>query len=130
MIGIPWQLGQWRVFEVQLPGRPDRTRHFAGYSVALRAPKIAGPIVEFDLSTKRGTDETGGVFALIGVSRASADVDKEWDAWVRRTGATAVKDVSKDVNKAWVTYPGSEVVDWRQHEHARLAPAVKRSATM
>ena len=116
MIGIPWQLGQWRVLEVQLPGRPARTRHFAGYSVALRAPKIAGPIVEFDLSTKRGTDETGGVFALIGVPRASADVDKEWNAWVRRMGATAVKDITKDVNKMLVLYPGSEVVGWRQRE--------------
>lgn len=33
-------MSQWRVFEVQLPGRPDRTRHFAGYSLALRVPKI------------------------------------------------------------------------------------------
>lgn len=121
MIGIPWQLSQWRVFEVQLPGRPDRTRHFAGYSLALRAPKIAGPIVEFDLSTQRGIDDTGGVFALIGVSRASAIVDKEWDAWVRRVGATAVKDISKVVNKALVLYPGSELIDWSDKPFASPA---------
>ena len=114
MIGIPWQLSQWRVFEVNLPGRTDRTRHFAGYSVALRVPKVAGPIVEFDPAMKRGTDDSGRVFVLIGVSRGSADVDKEWDAWVCRTGATVVKDVSKDVNKVLVLYPGSGVVDWRQ----------------
>ena len=121
MIGIPWQLSQWRVFEVQLPGRPDRTRHFAGYSVALRVPKVAGPIVEFDLALQRGTDDTGRVFALIAASRGSAVVDKEWDAWVRRVGATAVKDISKDVNKALVLYPGLELIDWREKPFASSA---------
>lgn len=118
MIGIPWQLSQWRVFEVNLPGRTDRTRHFAGYSVALRVPKVAGPIVEFHPAMKRGTDDTGRVFALIGVSRGSADVDKAWDAWVRRVGATEVQDVSRAVTRSLVLYPGSELVDWRQSESA------------
>jgi hypothetical protein len=118
MIGIAWQLSQWRVYEVSLPGRTDRTRHFAGYSLALRVPKISGPIAQFDPAKKRGADESDNVFALIGVSRDSTDVEHAWALWVKQTGATVVRDVSKEVTRTLVLYPDAQPFDWRQHMRA------------
>lgn len=113
-VGIPWQLTQWKIFEVALPSRKDKTRHFAGYSPALRVPKITGPIAQFDPIKKRGIDESGKEFALIGLSRVSADVEPAWKAWVVARGAQGVKDISRDVTKMLILHPGAEPIDWRE----------------
>ena len=111
-VGIPWQLTQWKIFEVTLPGRTDRTRHFAGYSLALRVPKITGPIAQLDPLKKRGLDESGNEFALIGLSRVSTDVGPAWQAWVAAQKAQDVRDISRDVTKLLILHPGSEPIDW------------------
>lgn len=113
-VGIPWQLSQWKIFEVALPGRTDRTRHFAGYSLALRVPKITGPIAQFDPTKKRGVDERGNEFALIGLSRVSTDVEPAWLAWVADQHARDVKDISRDVTKMLILHSGAEPIDWRE----------------
>lgn len=112
-VGIPYQLTRWKIFEVRLQGHPGRTRHIAGFSFALRAPKITGPIVEFDLAKRRGTDEDGRQFSLIGLSRVSADVEPAWQTWVSQNQAHGVKDVSREVTKLLITLPGTEL-DWRE----------------
>jgi hypothetical protein len=112
-VGIPYQLTQWKIFEVRLQGHPGKTRHIAGFSFALRVPRITGPIVEFDLAKRRGTDESGRQFSLIGLSRASADVEPAWQTWVSQNQAQDVKDVSREVTKLLITLPGTEL-DWRE----------------
>lgn len=113
-IGIPYEMTAWKIFEVKLPGRTDRTRHFAGFSFALRAPKITGPIVEFDLARRRGTDEVGRKFSLIGLSKVSTDVEPAWQMWVTQNHAVDVRDVSREVTKLLITFLGTEVVNWRE----------------
>jgi hypothetical protein len=113
-VGIPWQLTQWKIFEVTLPGRPDRTRHFAGYSVALRVPKITGPIGHFDPTKKLGVDETGNEFALVGLSRVSTEVEPAWQAWVAVHGAQAVRDISREIAKLLILHPDSVPIDWTE----------------
>jgi len=113
-VGIPWQISQWKIFEVTLPGRTDRTRHFAGYSLALRVPKITGPIGQFDPTKKRGLDENGNEFALIGLSRVSTDVEPAWQAWVAAQKAQDVRDISRDVTKMLILHSGAERIDWRE----------------
>ena len=89
-------------------------RHFAGYSLALRVPKIAGPIVEFDLTKKRGLDESGNEFLLVGLSRVSIDVEPAWKAWVAAQTAQDVRDISRDVTKMLILHPSAEPMDWRE----------------
>lgn len=109
-----WQLSRWQVFEVQLPGRAERTRHFAGYSLALRVSKITLPIIELDPRTRRGTDETGEIYALIGRSRVDEGVAWSWKNWAEGHEAADVLKISKAVTKALVQHPDCAPFKWRR----------------
>lgn len=116
MIGIAWQLSHWRFFELQLPGRGDRTRHCIGYSLALRVPKISAPLVELDPASKHGTDDLGNVFEFIGVSRAHDDVAREWDIWIARNQAHDVVPFTNATTARKVQGPPTLSVNWKHHE--------------
>lgn len=57
----------WRFFEIQFPQKPNRTRHFVGYSVHDRAGQVSSAIQQFDSKTMRGITESGRVYQLLGL---------------------------------------------------------------
>jgi hypothetical protein len=85
---VTWQLSRWRVYEVQLPGRKQRTTHFAGHSLALRVSKVTPPIVAFDPDTNCGTAEDGEIYQLLGRSRFNLNVEWTWKNWATKHLAT------------------------------------------
>ena len=57
-------LVDWHVFEVKLPSRAERTRHFAGQNITDREGRTSSAIETFDAATSRGTTESGRVYEL------------------------------------------------------------------
>lgn len=92
-------LTDWHVFEVQLPGRTDRTRHFAGQNATDIEGRASSAIVRLDAVTRKGITSSGRVYELLGGTGFTSDGQYTWNAWKRINGATDVVDVSPEILK-------------------------------
>ena len=89
----------WHVFEVKLPDRTERTRHFAGTTAREGHGKVSTPIVEFDPATWRGVTESGRVYQLENSAGLDINVTLAWDAWIRVHAATDLVDVTAEIKE-------------------------------
>ena len=90
-------LMDWHVFEVQLPSRNERTRHFAGQNVTDNEGRASSAIVTFDPETGRGVTESGRVYQLQGRTGFTGDGQYTWDRWKSINSATNVLDVTAEI---------------------------------
>ena len=92
----------WQIFEVQFPQKPNRTRHFVGFSVRERAGQVSSAIQQFDPQTMRGVTESGRVYQLQGPPGWDADADHTWRRWKSICGITNEVEVtgSIELNRA------------------------------
>ena len=90
-------LTDWAVFELQLPGNPGRTRHFAGYNVTDREGRASSAIREFDPGTWRGVTDSGRVYGLRGQPGLTSDGQYVWHQWLSIHGVTDAVDVTNDL---------------------------------
>ena len=90
-------LRQWQIFEVQFPQKPNRTRHFVGYSVDDRAGQVSSAIQKFDPKTMRGVTESGRVYQLLGLPGWNADAEHTWRRWKSICSVTGEVDVTGSV---------------------------------
>ena len=90
-------LRQWQVFEVQLPHKPGRTRHFVGYSVQAQAGQVSSAIERFDPTTMRGVTQSGRVYRLLGRPGCNADAEHTWRRWKSICGIADAVDVTGSV---------------------------------
>jgi len=93
-------LSDWQVFEVQRPGRPMRTRHFAGYNVTDREGRASSAIVTFDVATGRGVTVSGRVYELRGRTGFNADGEYVWHRWLSINSAEDVVDVTAEIKSS------------------------------
>ena len=87
----------WHVFEVQLPNRTQRTRHFAGQNISDCEGRTSSAIVTFDLKTGRGTTESGRVYQLQGKTGFTDDGEYTWNRWKSINSVTDVVDVTAEI---------------------------------
>ena len=90
-------LRQWQIFEVQFPQKPNRTRHFVGYSVHDRAGQVSSEIKQFDPKTMRGVTESGRVYQLLGLPGWNADAEHTWRRWKSICSVTSEVDVTGSI---------------------------------
>jgi hypothetical protein len=88
---------QWQIFEVQLPKKPNKTRHFVGYSVGGHAGQVSSPIQKFDPKTMRGVTESGRVYQLQGSPGWDANADYTWRRWKSIWGITSEVDFTGNI---------------------------------
>lgn len=89
----------WRVFELQLPDRPFRTRHFCGTKAQDGHGKASTAIVKFDPPDKRGYTESGRQYLLIDSPGLDINADFAWASFVSVNRAQAVVDVTPEILK-------------------------------
>lgn len=92
-------LTDWHVFEVQLPNRNQRTRHFAGQNVADIEGRASSAILTFDPETGRGITESGRVYQLQGRTDFTGDGEYTWGRWKSINSATDVANVTAEIKK-------------------------------
>ena len=92
-------LTDWNVFEVQLPARNERTRHFAGQNVTDGEGRASSAIVTFDPVTGRGLTESGRVYQLQGRTGFTGDGEYTWHHWRSINAVTEVVDVTLEIKK-------------------------------
>lgn len=92
-------LTDWHVFEVQLPGRPERTRHFAGQNITDHEGRASSAIVTFDPEAGRGVTESGRVYQLQGSTGFTGDGEYTWNRWMRINSVTGVVDVTAEIKR-------------------------------
>ena len=90
-------LTDWHVFEVKLPGRTERSRHFAGQNITDREGRASSAIETFDAATSRGTTESGRVYELRGSTGFTGDGEYTWNRWKKINSVTDVVDVTAEV---------------------------------
>ena len=89
----------WHVFEVQLPGRHERTRHFAGQNMHDFEGRTSSAIETFDAATSRGTTESGRIYELRGSTGFSGDGEFTWNRWKSINLVTEVVNVTAEIKK-------------------------------
>lgn len=90
-------LTDWHVFEVQLPDRAQRTRHFAGQNVTDSEGRASSAILTFDPETGRGITESGRVYQLQGRTGFTGDGEYTWGRWKSINSVTDVVDVTAEI---------------------------------
>ena len=90
-------LTDWHVFEVKLPGRTERSRHFAGQNITDREGRTSSAIETFDAATSRGTTESGRIYELRGSTGFSGDGEFTWNRWKSINSVTDVVDVTAEI---------------------------------
>lgn len=93
-------LSGWHVFEVKLPGKTERTRHFAGCVDYYREGRASSAIQVFDPATMRGVTESGRTYQLTRSRGFTADGRYTWQQWCRICSATDIVDVSDEIEAA------------------------------
>ena len=92
-------LTYWHVFEVKLPGRTERSRHFAGQNITDREGRASSAIIIFDAANNRGTTESGRVYELRGNTGFSGDGEYVWKRWKSINSVTDVVDITAEIKK-------------------------------
>lgn len=92
-------LTNWRVFEVQLPSRNERSRHFAGQNIIDCEGRASSAMVIFDPQTGQGITESGRVYQLQGRTGFTGDGEYTWNQWKRINSVSGVVDVTAEIKK-------------------------------
>ncbi|MDO8776453.1 MAG: hypothetical protein Q7K57_48620 [Burkholderiaceae bacterium] len=71
----------WEIHEVQLPGRPDRTRHVVGLQGWHREGLVSSAITAIDAATLKVTTESGRVYILGTRTGGNLDSEYVWNRW-------------------------------------------------
>lgn len=90
-------LTDWQIFEVKLPGRIERTRHFAGQNITDREGRSSSAIETFDAATGCGITESGRVYQLQGRTGFTGDGEYTWGRWKSINSVTDVVDVTAEI---------------------------------
>ena len=90
-------LESWHVFEVQPPGRPSRTRHFAGCTGWQRTGRVSNAIREIDPDAHRGLTEHGRVYQLTRRSGFTPEGEYTWRRWCQINQVTDIVDVTAEM---------------------------------
>ena len=106
-------LESWHVFEVLLPGRPSRTRHFAGCTGWQRTGRVSNAIREIDPEAHRGLTEHGRVYQLTRRSGFTPEGEHTWRRWCQINRAADVVDVTAEVTALFARPRAQEQVDRR-----------------
>jgi hypothetical protein len=124
LIGGIWPLGStdenpevvvesWAVHEVQLPNRPERTRHIVGLTGRHRDGVVSSSIVEVDATANRITTESGRTYRVIGGTGGNLDSIYVWNRWRTENDATIPIDVTSQIKQILTI----TVVDWELTEY-------------
>ena len=92
-------LDSWQCFEVQLPGLPERTRHFAGSNARHWHGQVSSAIVAMDPATRRCTTSSGRVYELGEGNGLAGNGEYTWHQWLRINQATGIVDVTDEMKK-------------------------------
>ena len=92
-------LADWRVFEVQLPNRIQRTRHFSGQNISDCEGRASSASVFFDSVTGQGMTESGRVYQLQGKTGFTEDGEYTWNRWKSINAVTEIVDVTAEIKK-------------------------------
>lgn len=92
-------LTNWLVFEVQLPSRNERSRHFAGQNMTDCEGRASSAIVIFDPQTGQGITESGRVYQLQGRTGFTGDGEYTWNQWSRINSVSGVVNVTAEIKK-------------------------------
>ena len=90
-------LTDWHVFEVKLPSRAERTRHFAGQNITDREGRASSAITIFDAATGCGITESGRVYQLQGRTGFTGDGEYTWNRWKTINAVTDIVDVTAEI---------------------------------
>ena len=90
-------LTDWHVFDVKLPGRAERTRHFAGQNITDGEGRASSAITIFDTATGCGITESGRVYQLLGRTGFTGDGEYTWNRWKTINAVTDVDDVTAEI---------------------------------
>lgn len=87
-------LSEWQVFEVKMPRKPHRTRHFVGWSIQDRSGMVSSQVESFDPASMRGVTGSGRVYELRGRPGWNADAEHTWRGWMRVNEVVEYADVT------------------------------------
>ena len=90
-------LTDWHVFDVKLPGRAERTRHFAGQNITDGEGRASSAITIFDTATGCGITESGRVYQLLGRTGFTGDGEYTWNRWKTINAVTDADDVTAEI---------------------------------
>lgn len=92
-------LDSWQCFEMQLPGRPCRTRHLAGSKVRNWHGQVSSAIVAMDPATRKCTTQSGRVYELGTRNGLTGDGEYTWGQWLRINQPSDIVDVTDEIKK-------------------------------
>lgn len=87
----------WRVYELQLPERPARTRHIAGYNRALKVPMVSPPISDIDHVSMTAEAEDGHTYKLLFRTKRNPLVSDKFNGWALASSAAEIVEVTNAV---------------------------------
>ena len=92
-------LDSWQCFELQRPGRPERTRHLAGSNARHWHGQVSSAIVAMDPATRRCTTSSGRVYQLGESNGLTGNGEYTWHQWLRIHQATGIVDATDEMKK-------------------------------
>ena len=92
-------LDSWQCFELQRPGRPERTRHLAGTNARHWHGQVSSAIVAMDPATRRCTTNSGRVYELGERNGLAGNGEYTWHQWLCINHATGIVDVTVEIKK-------------------------------
>lgn len=103
------EVTDWDVYEVQLPGRDDRTRHIVGLRGWYREGVVSSAITAIDAAANRFTTESGRAYVVRGSTGGNLDSEYVWNRWLSLNEATGANNVTALVLAALTLV----VTDWQ-----------------
>jgi len=92
-------LDSWQCFEVQLPGLPGRTRHFAGSNARHWHGQVSSAIVAMDPATRRCTTSSGRVYELGESNGLAGNGEYTWRQWLHINQVSDIVDVTDEIKR-------------------------------
>lgn len=87
----------WDVYEVQLPGKTERTQHVVGRVGWKQDFVVTDALVDINDKTRIATTVTGARYELGGYVQGGVEVDTYWAWWRDKQGAVDVVRVTANV---------------------------------
>lgn len=85
---------RWSIWEASRRGVVSR--HFVGWNQGDGEGRVSSPIVKCDPLTRRGTTESGRVYALVGPPGMDSDAVYVWQRWQEINHARKVMEVTDE----------------------------------
>jgi hypothetical protein len=110
----------WDVFEVQLPGLDERTRHIVGLRGWYREGVVSSAVTAIDVAANRFTTESGRTYVVRGGTGGNLDSEYAWNQWLRINSATDAENVTLPVKELLtVVVSGWQIVERPRHSDPR-----------